>query len=63
MIPVYYVPIPQTSDHAVLSPLHEKLSPAETMQAAQINPYSTYQATSETGWKFSIKQKYLNHRY
>ncbi|XP_078051194.1 period circadian regulator isoform X2 [Augochlora pura] len=39
MIPVYYVPVPQTNDHAVLSPMQEKLSPPQSMQQPQINPY------------------------
>ncbi|XP_017791381.1 PREDICTED: period circadian protein [Habropoda laboriosa] len=39
MIPVYYVPVPQTSDTTVLSPRHEKLSPPQSMQPPQPNPY------------------------
>ncbi|XP_076235566.1 period circadian regulator [Calliopsis andreniformis] len=39
MIPVYYVPVPQTNDPAILSPLQEKLSPADTMQVPRLNPY------------------------
>ncbi|XP_031827633.1 period circadian regulator isoform X10 [Nomia melanderi] len=39
MIPVYYLPVPQTNDPTVLSPLQEKLSPQQSIQHPQINPY------------------------
>ncbi|XP_017763849.1 PREDICTED: period circadian protein isoform X6 [Eufriesea mexicana] len=39
MIPVYYVPVPQTNDPAALSSLQEKLSPPQSMQPPQSNPY------------------------
>ncbi|XP_076687250.1 period circadian regulator isoform X4 [Andrena cerasifolii] len=39
MIPVYYVPVSQASDSAVLSPLQEKLNPPRSMQPPQLNPY------------------------
>lgn len=42
MIPVYYIPVPQTNDPAVLSSLQEKLSPPHSMQPPQPNPYSMY---------------------
>ncbi|XP_053970561.1 period circadian protein isoform X2 [Hylaeus volcanicus] len=39
MIPVYYVPAPQTNDPAALSPQQEKLSLPQSMQPPQLNPY------------------------
>ena len=42
MIPVYYVPVPQTKNPAASSPLQEKLSPPQSMQPPQSNPYSMY---------------------
>ncbi|CAK9831407.1 Period circadian protein [Anthophora retusa] len=40
MIPVYYVPVPQTNDPTtVLSLRHDKLSPHQSMQSSQQNPY------------------------
>ncbi|XP_076618430.1 period circadian regulator isoform X2 [Colletes latitarsis] len=53
MIPVYYVPAPQTNDPAVLSPQQEKLSPSQSMQPPQSNPYMflplSYVATTMAG--------------
>lgn len=42
MIPVYYVPLSQTSDPTVLSPQKEKLGFQQSIQSPQPNPYSTY---------------------
>ncbi|XP_076163774.1 period circadian regulator isoform X5 [Ptiloglossa arizonensis] len=39
MIPVYYVPAPQTNEPAVLSSQQEKLGPPQSMQPPQLNPY------------------------
>ncbi|XP_043260117.1 period circadian protein isoform X2 [Colletes gigas] len=53
MIPVYYVPAPQTNDPAVLSSQQEKLSPSQSMQPPQSNPYMflplSYVATTMAG--------------
>ncbi|XP_015432079.1 PREDICTED: period circadian protein [Dufourea novaeangliae] len=39
MIPVYYVPVPHTTEPAVLSPIQEKLSQPQSIQHPPINPY------------------------
>ncbi|XP_024227427.1 period circadian regulator isoform X2 [Bombus vancouverensis nearcticus] len=49
MIPVYYIPVPQTNDPAVLSSLQEKLSPPHSMQPPQPNPYISYVTTAMAG--------------
>ncbi|XP_076642718.1 period circadian regulator isoform X1 [Halictus rubicundus] len=39
VIPVYYVPVPQTNDPTIVPSMQEKLSPPQSMQQPQINPY------------------------
>ncbi|XP_043517512.1 period circadian protein isoform X2 [Frieseomelitta varia] len=53
MIPVYYVPVPQTKNPAASSPLQEKFSPPQSMQPPQPNPYMfvpvSYMTTTMAG--------------